>query len=373
MGGKRLGAVLGLLVLLAVAPAAAAFKYVEVGQKAPDFALKTLDGQEVRLSDRVGPKALAVVFWATWSARSKPLLADLAELYRQRKDQGFEVIAVNVDHEQLEGEARAAVEAAAKDLPFPVVVDEGLATYYAYGVVATPSLALLDEGGTVRYALASYSTAAKRDLRDAVDALLGIHEEAAPRFAVKKRDYVPPKKATLHYQKAQVLIRRGMARKAIRDLERAAKIDPKWAEPRVLLARIYLERAAKRPRYLEKAEAVLREAREIQPRHVQTVGLLAEVLEARGKHDEALAAAEEALGFEPAYTPALVVKARALRSLGRPDEAARAVDAALELDPRNPRVLAEKGEVAAALGRWEEAAGAFRRAVELAWKARGEG
>ncbi len=373
MAGRRLGVLLGLLVLLAVAPAAAAFKYVEVGQKAPEFALKTLDGTEIRLAEKVGAKALAVVFWATWSPRSKALLQDLAAVYGDRHDKGFEVLAVNVDHEHLDAETRAAVEETASGLPFPVVVDEGLATYYAYGVVATPSVALLDDAGTVRYAFASYSTATKTDLKEAVDALLGIAPEATARVAVKKRDYVPPKKATLHYQKAQVLIRRGMARKAVRDLEKAAKLDPKWADPRVLLARIYLERSRKKPGLLQKAETVLREAREIQPKHLQTLGLLAEVLEAEAKHDEALGVAEEALAIEPAYTPALVVKARSLRTLGRHDEAAKAIDAALELDPRNPRVLAEKGEIAAAQGRWDEAAASFRQAVELAWRARGEG
>ncbi|GAB6063234.1 redoxin family protein [Deferrisoma palaeochoriense] len=373
MAGRRFGVFLGFLVLLAVAPAAAAFKYVEVGQKAPEFTLKTLDGSEIRLADKVGAKALAVVFWATWSPRSKELLEDLAKVYAERHDKGFEVVAVNVDHEHLDAETRAAVEQAAKGLPFPVVVDEGLATYYAYGVVATPSVALLDDSGTVRYAFASYSTATKTDLKEAVDALLGIAPEASARVAVKKRDYVPPKKATLHYQKAQVLIQRGMARKAVRDLEKAAELDPKWADPRVLLARIYVEESRKNPAFIEKAEAVLREAREIQPKHLQTLGLLAEVLEAREKHDEALAVAEEALAIEPAYTPALVVKARSLRALGRHDEAAKAIDAALELDPRNPRVLAEKGEIAAAQGRWDEAAASFRQAVELAWRDRGEG
>ncbi len=360
-----------LWVLLGVAPAAAAFKYVEVGQKAPDFTLRTLDGREVSLRGELGAKALAVVFWATWSPRSRTMLGDLQELLDERGAQGFRVLAVNVDHEEIDPQTLGTIEQWAEAWSFPVLLDTGLATYYAYGVVATPSLALLDESGTVRFVRASYSSSAKLEIREAVDALLGITPAETGRVAVAKRSYVPPKKATLHYQKALVLVRRGMERKAVRDLEQAARLDPNWPEPRVLLARIYIHQARRRPSRLARAEKVLREAREIRPGHVQTLALLARVLDEQGKHDEALRVADEALGVDDAYTPALVVKARALRILGRSEDALRVIDRAMELDPRSPEVFAERGEVAAAQGRWQAAAEALRRAVELAWQARG--
>ncbi len=360
-----------VFVLLGVVPAAAAFKYVEVGQKAPGFDLEALDGKRVRLEDRLGAKALAVVFWATWSPRSRPLLDDLQKLYESRRDKGFEVIAINVDHEAIDAETRKNIEEMARGWEFTVLLDDGLSTYYAYGVVATPSLALLDGTGTIRFTRAGYSTAARLEIREAVDGLLGLSEEKARRVAVRKRDYVPPKKATLHFQKAQILIRRGMARKAVRDLERAVRLDPNWAAPRVLLARIYLEQSGRRPSRLAKAEKLLREARKIQPNHLQTLTLLAEVLVREEKYGEALEAAEQAVALEEGYTPAWLAKARSLRALGRHREASEAIDRAWELDPRNPYVLREKGELAAARQDWEEAAGWFRKAVEAAWRAAG--
>ena len=371
MRGRRAVCWVVLWVLLGVVPAAAAFKYVDVGQRAPDFTLRALDGREISLRGELGAKALAVVFWATWSPRSRAMLADLQELLDERGAQGLRVLAVNVDHEELDPQTLETIREWAGAWSFPVLLDPGLATYYAYGVVATPSLALLDGSGTVRFVRASYSSAARLEIREAVDALLGIAPAGEARVAVKKRSYVPPKKATLHYQKALVLVRRGMERKAVRDLEQAARLDPEWPEPRVLLARIYIHQARKRPSRLARAEKVLREAREIRPGHVQTLALLARVLEDRGKHGEALSVADEALAADDAYTPALVIKARALRVLGRAGEALRVIERAVELDPRSPEVFAELGEVAAAQARWQEAAEALRRAVELAWQARG--
>jgi len=361
-------------LLLAVVPAAAAFKYAEVGQRAPDFGLQDLKGEPVRLQDRLGPKALAVVFWATWSPRSRSMLDDLEKLYVQRKAQGLEVLAVNVDHEHLGDEDRRAVEELAAGWSFPTLVDEGLSTYYAYGVVATPSLALLDDKGEIRYVRASYSTSAREDIREAVDALLGIVDEAKAQVVAKRREYVPPKKATLHYQKAQVLVGRGMAKKSVRDLEEAAKLDPNWVDPRVLLARVYLGEERGKAASLAKAEAALAEAVALQPKHLQAHALMAEVRLALGKHGEALQAAEETLALEPGYTPAILARAKSLRALGRIEEARAALDLALEAAPRNPALFAELGELLAGSGKWQEASESMRQAAELALAASaGEG
>lgn len=371
---RRAAVLLVSALLLLVPPAAAAFKHVEVGAKAPAFTLRDLGGQEVALESRLGPKALAVVFWATWSPRSRTLLDDLEALYGERKGQGFEILAVNVDHEHLGAEDRRAVEEMASGWSFPILVDEGLATYSAYGVVATPSVAVLDAAGEIRYARASYSTGTREDLREAVEALLGIADEAKLRAVAQKRDYVPPKKATLHYQKAEVLVGRGMARRAVRDLEEAAALDPRWAEPRVLLARVYLSEERGNAASLARAETLLQEAVGLQPRHLRAQALLAEVRGALGKFADALRAAEETLALEPGYTPAILVRAKSLRALGRLDEARRALEDALEADPRNPAVFAELGEILATHGQWREAGEALRRAVEMALEARsGEG
>lgn len=361
----------GLLLLatcsvLAVAPAAAAFKHVEVGDPAPDFTLRSLSGDEVHLRDQEGPKALAVVFWATWSPRSQALLDDLEKLYRERMDKGLAVLAVNVDHEHLVGEDRQAVEQMSSGWSFPTLIDDGLATYYAYGVVATPSVALLDDRGTVRFAQASYSTAAHEDMREAVDALLGIVDEAKAQVVAQKREYVPPKKATLHFQKAKVLVKRGMAKKAVQDLRAAAKMDSQWADPRILLARIYLSEYPADAKRLAEAEDGLQEAVSAQPRHVNAHALLADVRVARKSYEAALVAADAALALSPGFTPALLAKARSLRAMARLPEARSTLQEALESDPRNPSIYGELGEVLANGGEWKDASEAFRRAVELA-------
>jgi tetratricopeptide (TPR) repeat protein len=368
----RIKAILLVLIFFAVVPAAAAFKYVEVGHEAPEFTLTDLSGQPVSLSEKVGTKSLALVFWATWSPRSETMLKDLNKLYGKYKEQGFEVITVNVEHEAFTAEDRAAIEKMAAQWDFPVLLDEGLATYYLYGTVATPSLALIDEAGVVRYVRASYSTSAQLDIQNAVEQMLGIETEVEQVSKIKKRDYVPVKEATRYYQKAQILIKRGMGRKAVRDLERAAKADPNWMDPRLSLARIYLDQADKKPKMLDKAEVVLREAREIQPDHLFTLAGLAAVLVRLKRPEDALEVAEEALTIQDDFPPAMQAKTQALRALGRLDEAQALIDGALEMNPQSARLHREKGEVLAAAGQMQQAAASLRTAAEMALAAGNE-
>ncbi|MBI5016867.1 MAG: tetratricopeptide repeat protein [Deltaproteobacteria bacterium] len=357
---------MAVLGLLSAVPPASAFKRVDVGQEAPDFSLKNLAGETVHLHDKLGAKVLAVAFWATWSPRSQTLLEDLELTYRELREKGFEALAVNIDRESVSADEMKTIRDWAARSSFPSLLDEGLGVFSTYGVVAVPSVILLNKEGTIQYLLPGYATSARIDLREEIEKLLGIYVSKAEKLGIKLREYVPPKKATLHYQKALILIQRGMPKKAIRDFEEAASLDPNWAEPRLGLARILVSEAKEDPQNLARAEALTREALAIGPNHVQTLAWLAEVLLAEGRHTEALSAADEALTLSPSHTPALLVKSRAYRLLGKLEPAAVAIAEALRLDPKNPRLLAEKGQVAVAQGRWEAAAAAFREAVELA-------
>jgi len=79
----------------------------QMGQLAPDFALKSLEGQDVRLSDLRG-KAVLLNFWATWCAPCKIEMPWFVELQKQYGGQGLQIVGVAMDDASQEDIAKFA-------------------------------------------------------------------------------------------------------------------------------------------------------------------------------------------------------------------------------------------------------------------------
>ncbi len=63
---------------------------------APDFALKDIDGNDVKLSDYKG-KVVIVDFWATWCGPCRFEIPHFIRLQKKYKDKGFEMVGVTVN------------------------------------------------------------------------------------------------------------------------------------------------------------------------------------------------------------------------------------------------------------------------------------
>ncbi|MET1231764.1 MAG: TlpA disulfide reductase family protein [Candidatus Limnocylindrales bacterium] len=112
---------------------------------APDFALRDLDGHEVRLADYRG-RPLIVNFWASWCLPCRaefPLLKAARERYA---DQGLEVLGVVFD-DDAEAARRYMARAGAT---WPALVDPDDVVAAAYKVVVPPLSFFVDPDGVVR-------------------------------------------------------------------------------------------------------------------------------------------------------------------------------------------------------------------------------
>lgn len=72
---------------------------VKVGEKAFDFSYEMPNGQKQNLSGLEAEYVL-VVFWSTWCPHCIETLPRITEVYKNYKDQGFEVIAISIDEEE---------------------------------------------------------------------------------------------------------------------------------------------------------------------------------------------------------------------------------------------------------------------------------
>jgi thiol-disulfide isomerase/thioredoxin len=111
---------------------------------APDFALESIDGETVHLSDFRG-KVVLVNFWATWCGPCKILTPWLADLQNQYRPQGLEIIGVALDEDATKAEI---AEWADKERVNYVVVigNEKVAKSYG-GVPAMPDTFFIGRDG----------------------------------------------------------------------------------------------------------------------------------------------------------------------------------------------------------------------------------
>lgn len=359
----------GLLVLavmlFAIPHAGAAFKYLKVGMEVPEFSLKTLDGQEYTQNQIKGQPATLVVFFATWSPRSQPALEGAQALFAQYADKGFRVLAVNVNRLSLGQEDRREI-IEMKDrlkLTVPIVIDAGLQTYNAFGVVATPSTAVIDTEGRIVHEAASYLRTTGEDIREAVEILLGVREAPAAEAVAAKPVFKPDSIALRHYNFGRTMLQRGNREKAMGQLEQAAEADPNYAAPRILLGHLLL--AKKDQKSVQQAAVHFAAAVAVAPGDVTAYTGHGEALLEMGKVDEAFAQFEKAVALDPTYTPAMANFALVLARQGKTADAEEKFKAALELNPLDAGTYFRRAQGSEAGGNLKAASTYYRRAVEI--------
>lgn len=119
---------------------------IRQGQLAPDFELKTLDGETVKLSDYRG-KRVMLNFWATWCP---PCRAEMPDMQKFQKDKDVQVLAVNLSEtESHPDNVQRFVDELNLSLTIPL--DDESAISNEYQVMAYPTTYMIDSNGRIQF------------------------------------------------------------------------------------------------------------------------------------------------------------------------------------------------------------------------------
>ena len=137
------------------------------GQVAPDFALKSTTGENLRLSEYRGDVVM-INFWATWCGPCRQEMPLLDELYGRYHRVGFNLLGVNID-DDTERALRMVEEL---HLHFPIVFDTRKEVSRLYNVEAMPATILVDREGKIRHVHHGYKPGYEDKYLDQIRALL---------------------------------------------------------------------------------------------------------------------------------------------------------------------------------------------------------
>ena len=137
------------------------------GQAAPDFALKSSTGENLRLSEYRG-EVVMVNFWATWCGPCRQEMPLLDQLYSRYERVGFTLLGVNID----DNSSKAMNMVQELGVSFPVLFDSRKEVSKLYQVDTMPATVLIDREGTVRYIHHGYKPGYENEYLDQIRSLL---------------------------------------------------------------------------------------------------------------------------------------------------------------------------------------------------------
>jgi len=115
------------------------------GESAPEFSLRTLDGDRtVRLADLRG-RVVAVNFWASWCAPCKVEHPALGAAWERYRDRG--VVLLGIPFQDDPAASRAYVEE--QGAGWPILADPRSRTGLAYGVYGVPETVFIGRDGRI--------------------------------------------------------------------------------------------------------------------------------------------------------------------------------------------------------------------------------
>ncbi len=118
-----------------------------LGRRAPQFALRTLDGSKtIRLSQFRG-QVVVINFWASWCAACREEHPALLAAWERYRDLG--VVLIGVDYQDSKQAALRFMQELGGD--WPTVEDPGGRTALDYGVYGVPETFFIGPDGVIRH------------------------------------------------------------------------------------------------------------------------------------------------------------------------------------------------------------------------------
>ena len=158
-----------LLVSLILVISAQMAYAAKVGDEAPSFRARTLDGSQTVSNEDLKGKVIFVDFWASWCTpclKSLPEFEHLQSSFSGRDD--VVVLAINLD----ENPKDATKFISGLDVTYKILADTDGTIPESFGVSTMPSSYVIDKDGVIRFVHKGYKSGDVSKIKTEIEQLL---------------------------------------------------------------------------------------------------------------------------------------------------------------------------------------------------------
>ena len=154
------------------------FTAAEVGARAPDFTLPTMDGDTSSLSQYRGQVVL-LNFWATWCPPCVHEMPSMERIYQDLRARGFVVLGVSVDVDPGEPDAQGRSQGIVREyvdrlgVTFPILLDPNGTVEDVFNVSGLPTTYVIGRDGRIEGRVVGAREWDSEEYRARIEELLG--------------------------------------------------------------------------------------------------------------------------------------------------------------------------------------------------------
>ncbi len=342
-------------------PSAATLRHLQVGSAAPDFVLKSVGGDEQSLDNLLGKPLTLLIFWASWSTKSEAALKRIQALFEKHRGHGLSVVAINSEGKSDNRQQLVTSMADKLNLSFPNLIDYRLDTFSDYGVIALPTIVILDQTKTIQYELSGFPIVGAEEMANFVTATLEGRKVALN--LRQKIGYQPNKRAMMLFNTGNSALLRSKTALAERWFLKSVAADPKFAAPHLALGRLYLESMQ-----TDKAKSHFKQAISKQPDSVVALCELGMLLINAGEHAEGESLIAKGIKSDAAYTPCYYYLGYSYGRRSHLEQSQEMFEKAKEINRADSNIYIYQAKLFEAQKNYSAAAKNYRKALRLMLK-----
>ena len=213
---------------------------VPLGETAPEFTLKNIKGEDVRLKD-FKDEVIVLIYWKDDHDYSYKALIDYGDFFKIYKKRGVQFLGIageTGDHEKISTIVKGL------KIKFPVLLDSSRTVLGSYGIRVYPTTLLIDQRGKLIHALPGHPVLYNSILDGYLRYILGdINEEELKAAISPQKTKVDESEvmAERDYHLALKFGEIGLIDRAINTAKTAIKYKPDMIKARNLLGFLFLQ------------------------------------------------------------------------------------------------------------------------------------